>query len=100
MSLYLAITRNNVADYVYTFAVVYVVIIFVRILMSWFRLPYNRWLNAFLEFVTEVTDPYLRMWRRVLPMARIGPAALDLSPMVGSIVLLIVAGFVQRAIQG
>ena len=100
MNLYLAITRNDVGDYVYTFAVVYVVIIFVRILMSWFRLPYNRWLNAILEFVSEVTDPYLRIWRRILPMARIGPAALDLSPMVGSIVLLIVAGFAQRAIQG
>jgi YggT family protein len=95
-----AITRADVGRYVYTLALVYAVLIFIRILLSWVRLPYNRWLNAFLEFVTEVTDPYLNMWRRVLPMARIGPAALDLSPMVGTIVLLLVASIVAGIITG
>lgn len=95
-----AITRDDVAHYVYTLALVYAVLIFVRILMSWFRLPYSRWLNAFLEFVTEVTDPYLNFWRRILPMARIGGAGLDLSPMVGTIVLLLVASLVAGLIAG
>jgi YggT family protein len=100
MSFVLAISRVDIASYVYTLALVYAVLIFIRILLSWFRLPYNRWLNAFLEFVTEVTDPYLNLWRRVLPMARIGPAALDLSPMVGTIVLLLVASIVAGIIHG
>jgi YggT family protein len=100
MSFYLAITRSDIASYVYTLAVVYVVLIFIRILLSWFRLPYYRWLNAFLEFVTEVTDPYLNLWRRFLPLVRIGPGALDLSPMVGSIVLIFVAGIVANIISG
>jgi uncharacterized protein YggT (Ycf19 family) len=95
-----AITRDDVAQYVYTLALVYAVLIFIRILMSWFRLPYSRWLNAFSEFVSEVTDPYLNVWRRILPMARIGPAALDLSPMVGTIVLLFVASIVSGLIAG
>jgi uncharacterized protein YggT (Ycf19 family) len=95
-----AITRVDVARYVYTLALVYAVLIFIRILLSWFRLPYNRWLSAFLDFVTEVTDPYLNMWRRILPMARIGPAALDLSPMVGTIVLLLAASIVAGVIRG
>jgi YggT family protein len=100
MSFYLAITRSDIASYVYTLALVYVVLIFIRILLSWFRLPYYRWLNAFLEFVTEVTDPYLNLWRRFLPLVRIGPGALDLSPMVGSVVLIFVAGIVANIISG
>jgi YggT family protein len=96
----LAITRVDVADYVSTLITVYVVLIFIRILMSWFRLPYSRWLNMFLEFVSETTDPYLNMWRRVLPMVRLGPGAIDLSPMVGTIVLLLVAGIVSGLIAG
>ncbi len=40
------------------------------------------------------------MWRRILPMAKLGPAAIDLSPMVGTIVLLIVGGIVSGLIRG
>jgi YggT family protein len=100
MTFVLAITRDDVARYVYTLAVVYVVLIFIRILLSWFRLPYYRWLNAFLEFVTEVTDPYLNVFRRWMPMVRVGPGALDLSPMVATIVLLIVASIAVNLIRG
>jgi uncharacterized protein YggT (Ycf19 family) len=100
-ALVLAITRTDVADYVYTLAMVYVVLIFIRILMSWFpRIPYNVWLNRFLEFVTQVTDPYLNLFRRFLPLVRIGPGAIDLSPMVATIVLLVVAGIVSNLIAG
>jgi YggT family protein len=100
MNMVLAITRSDLADYVYTLAVVYVVIIFIRILLSWFRLPYYRWLSIVVDFVTEVTDPYLKLWRRFLPMVRLGPAGLDLSPMIGSIVLLLVASIVSNLIAG
>jgi uncharacterized protein YggT (Ycf19 family) len=100
MTLVAAITREDVGQYVYTVALVYAVLIFIRILMSWFRLPYSRWLNMFLEFVSDTTDPYLNMWRRVLPMVRLGPGAIDLSPMVGTIVLLLVAGIVSGLIAG
>ena len=99
--LVLAISRGDVADYVYTLAIVYWVLILVRIVMSWLpRIPYNRWLDAFLTFVTEVTDPYLNLFRRFIPPVRIGPGALDLSPMVAAIVLLIVAGLVASIIRG
>jgi uncharacterized protein YggT (Ycf19 family) len=95
-----AITRNDVGRYVYTLALVYAVIIFIRILLSWFRLPYSRALNIFMEFITGVTDPYLNLWRRWLPLVRLGPGAIDLSPMVGTIVLLFVAGIVSGLIAG
>jgi YggT family protein len=100
VSLYLAITRSDVADYVSTLAFVYLILIFIRILMSWIpRMPYNRYLSAFLQFVSDVTDPYLNLFRRVLPMVRIGPGALDLSPIVATIVLLVVSGIVAGLIR-
>src|SRR5437763_10921941 len=100
MTFVLATTRDDVARYVYTFALVYAALIFIRILLSWFRLPYYRWLSAFLGFVTEVTDPYLNLWRRFLPLVRLGPGAIDLSPMIGTIVLLLAAGVVSNLIAG
>lgn len=100
MSTLLAITRNDVADYVNTLLYVYLVLIFIRILMSWIpRMPYNRYLAAVLQFVTDVTDPYLNIFRRFIPPLRMGPGALDLSPIVATFVLLIVGGFVVSAIQ-
>ena len=56
MSIYLAITRNDVADYVNTLLLVYLILIFIQILTSWIpRMPYNRFLAAFLKFVSDVT---------------------------------------------
>ena len=95
-----AITRKDLGNYVYTLALVYAVLIFIRILLSWFRLPYSRWLNAVIEFVTEVTDPYLNLFRRYLPLVRLGPGAIDLSPMVATIVLIVVWRIVVSLIQG
>jgi YggT family protein len=78
-----------------------VVLIFIRILMSWLpRIPYSRPLDALLTFVTEVTDPYLNLFRRVIPPVRIGPGALDLSPIIATFVLLIVGGIVAGLIRG
>jgi YggT family protein len=97
----LALTRGDVADYVSTLFLVYIVLIFIRILMSWIpRMPYNRWLNMFLTFVTDVTDPYLNLFRRFIPPLRIGPGALDLSPTVGVILLLILSPIVAGLIRG
>jgi YggT family protein len=100
MNLYLAITRDDVADYIDTLAIVYLVLIFIRILTSWIpRMPYNRYLAAFLKFVSDVTDPYLNIFRRFMPMVRLGPGALDLSPIVATIVLIVVSSFVSQAIR-
>jgi YggT family protein len=98
---YLAITRGDVADYVQTLALVYLVLIFIRILTSWIpRMPYNRYLAAVLQFVSDVTDPYLNLFRRFMPAVRMGPGALDLSPIVATIVLIFVSSIVARLIRG
>jgi YggT family protein len=100
MTLWLAVTRDDIADYVNTLTLVYLVLIFIRIILTWIpRIPYNRWLNGFLKFVTDVTDPYLNLFRRVLPPVRMGPGALDLSPIVATFVLIIVSGIVTGLIR-
>jgi YggT family protein len=89
----LAITRNDVADYVDTLILVYLILIFIRIILTWIpRIPYNPVLSAVIKFVTDVTDPYLNLFRRILPPVRLGPGAIDLSPIVATFVLIIVRG--------
>ncbi len=96
-----AIGRVDIADYVSTLITVYVVLIFIRILMSYFRtIPYYRWLDVFLRFVTEVTDPWLNLFRRIIPPVRMGPAAIDLTPMIAVFALYIIGFFVTRLIRG
>jgi YggT family protein len=100
-ALQIALSRVDVADYLQTLLYVYIVLIFIRILMSWFtRIPYYRWLDVILRFVTEVTDPYLNLFRRFIPPVRAGPAALDLSPMIAVFVLIIVGQIVVALIHG
>jgi YggT family protein len=100
MTTWLAITRTDVADYVNTLVLVYLVLIFIRILTSWIpRMPYNRYLAAFLKFVSDVTDPYLNLFRRILPPVRMGGAGLDLSPIVATFVLIIVSTIVVDLIK-
>lgn len=101
MTLWLALDRVDVADYLQTLLVVYFVLIFIRIIMSWIpSVPYNRWLDMILTFVRDVTDPYLNVFRRFIPPVKLGPGALDLSPIVAIFVLWIVGGIVVGLVQG
>jgi YggT family protein len=97
----LALTRGDVADYVAALFLVYIILILLNILISWIpRMPYNPWLRATLDFITETTNPYLNLFRRVIPPIGGGGFALDLSPMIGIIVLLVVRGVVVALIAG
>lgn len=78
---------------------VYILLILIFILLSWFQLPYNVWLDRFRSFLYDVCDPYLRLFRRILPAARIGGVGLDLSPIVGIIVLEIARRVVLRILD-
>jgi YggT family protein len=101
MSGYLAITRVDIASYLNTLLLVYFVLIFIRIILTWIpRIPYNPVLNALLKFVQDVTDPYLNLFRRFLPPLRVGAGALDLSPMIAIFVLFIVGSIVVNLVHG
>ena len=95
-----AIGRSDIADYVGALFLVYLVLIFIRVLMSWIpRMPYNRYLRAALGFVEEVTDPYLNVFRRFIPPLGGGGFALDLSPILAIILLLIAQNVVVGLIR-
>ena len=98
----LALTRNDVADYVSAIFVVYIILIFASIVVSYIpRMPtYNRALRATLDFITETTRPYLNLFRRILPPVGGGGFALDLSPMIGIIVLIVAQAVVVGLIRG
>jgi YggT family protein len=84
-AIVLADAISQAQTFVSVFATVYTLVIFAYIVTSWLRLPYSTWLNRIQRFLYDVTEPYLRLFRRVLPAA--GP--LDFSPMVAVIVLWI-----------
>ena len=75
---------NSAQHFVDVFIIVYSLLIFAYVIASWLRLPYS--LNRVQRFLFDVCEPYLRLFRRVLPP--LGPV--DLSPMVaiGSLYLI------------
>lgn len=97
----LAITRGDVADYVGALFLVYIILILIRVLLSWVpRMPYSPTLRAVLDFITETTDPYLNLFRRIIPPIGGGGFGLDLSPMIGLIVLFILREIAVSLIAG
>jgi uncharacterized protein YggT (Ycf19 family) len=76
--LVLADAISQIENFVTVFISVYILLIFAYIITSWFRLPYSVWLNRIQRFLYDVCEPYLRIFRRILPP--LGP--LDLSPII------------------
>ena len=76
---------TEVELFVNVFLFVYLLALILYVLLSWFRLPYS--LSPVQRFLYDICDPYLRLWRRILPMS-FGP--IDFSPMVGIIALIVI----------
>jgi len=72
---------DQVELFVSVFVGVYTLVLIAYVLTFWIQLPYS--LRPVQKFLYEVCEPYLRLWRRVLPS--FGP--LDLSPLVAIIAL-------------
>ena len=97
----LALSRQDVADYVAALFLVYIVLILIRVLLSWIpRMPYNPTLRAVLDFITDTTDPYLNLFRRAVPSVGGGGFALNFAPVVALIVLFVVEAVVVGLIRG
>jgi len=77
-------------SFIRVFIFVYTLLIFAYIITSWIRLPYS--LSPVQRFLHDVCEPYLRLFRRVLPP--LGP--LDLSPIVAVAVLWLI----ERLVNG
>jgi uncharacterized protein YggT (Ycf19 family) len=97
-----ATARTQIASYLSTLIYVYILLIFLFIVIQLLfsvgvRPPYSRGLNAFLDFLRDICEPFLRIFRRLLP--RMGP--IDISPILAIVALQLVNSIVvDRLIHG
>ncbi len=96
-----ATTRDSIAHYVDTLFLVYIIIIFVYLLTNLMlgmglRLPYSRWSEAILNFLRDVSEPYLRIFRRIIPSV----GMFDFSPIIAIFVLYILRAVIHSLITG
>lgn len=97
----LAITRVDVASYVSALVWIYSVLILIRILLTWVpRMPENAALRTVVGFVEDITEPYLALFRRLIPPLRGGPGLIDISPIIAIFALVLVGSLVTSLIQG
>jgi YggT family protein len=94
-------SRGDVADFLAALILVYTICIVGWVVLSLVfslgvRVPYNRFVSGTMDFLRDVSDPYLRIFRK-LPL-QIGP--LDLTPMVAIIVLQIGGGIIVGLVRG
>jgi YggT family protein len=99
--LTLAVTRANVAQYVDALFEVYIILILLYIVFNLLfsfgvRLPYSRWSDALLNFLRDVCEPYLRIFRRFIPPI----GMIDITPMIAIILLGVLRSLVHTAIAG
>lgn len=95
----IASAGDQIAGFISALITVYIIIIIAYIFTSMYfnvggRIPYSRWSRAILDFLRDVSEPYLSIFRRFIPP--LGP--LDLSPMVAIIVLIVVGEIVVSLI--
>ena len=91
-----AIDNHDVADFVDNLFLVYMIVIFIRILISWFpRRPDNAILNGIITFVEQTADPYLNIFRSFIKPI----GMFDISPIVAIFVLIIVQSILVGAID-
>ncbi|MBI2168951.1 MAG: YggT family protein [Actinobacteria bacterium] len=76
------------------FLTVYYVVLFARIIISWFPVEPGSPIAAIHRILYDVTEPVLAPVRGLVPPVRTGPMAFDLSPIIVFIALIIL----QRAI--
>jgi uncharacterized protein YggT (Ycf19 family) len=98
----LASTRTQIADYLSTVIYVYTLLIILYIVMqllfaAGLRPPYSRTLDAVLSFLREIVEPYLRIFRRLIPTF----GGFDFSPILAILTLAILNSIiVQGLIHG
>ena len=88
--------QDDLVTYVNAFFTVYIIIIFVRILMSWVPVaPVKPITRALYDFVHQTTGWFLNFFRRIIPPI----GFLDLSPIVALIVIFIARALVINLIN-
>jgi YggT family protein len=73
---------------------IYWVILFARIILSWFPPPMSGLGRTLFDIVHDLTEPVLGLVRGLLPPVRMGTMGLDLSP----IIVFVALGVIQAAL--
>jgi len=86
----LATARTDIADYLSTVINVYTLLIVLFVVVQLLfavglRPPYSRTLDAVLSFLRDICEPYLRLFRRIVP----GFGGFDFSPILAIFTLAI-----------
>ena len=81
---------------IYVALLVYSWLVVARALMSWLPMRSNSPFAPLKRALFTLTEPYLRLFRRLIPMARIGSVGVDLSALIGLVVLFIVIQVLAR----
>lgn len=84
--------RASIATFLHVFIYVYMLLVFAYVLSSWIQISYSSPLHPVQKFLHEVCEPYLHVFRRVIPP--LGPV--DVSPMAGLLVLVVVDRLIAR----
>ena len=102
MFLVLASTRTQIAGFLSTLIYVYTLLIILHIVIqlvfsAGLRPPYNRATDSVLGFLREVCEPFLRIFRRVIPSF----GGIDFSPLLAILSLSLFNSIVvERLIHG
>jgi len=96
-----AVTRGDIASYVSDLFGVYIALILIYIIanlvLSFGARPgYSRTLDVVLGFLRDVSEPFLRIFRRFIPSM----GGIDLSPMLALIVLYVARTILVNLIGG
>ena len=70
----------------------YIIILFARIILSWFPIAPNSGMATVYGFLYSLTEPVLGPIRRLIPPIGMGGMGLDLSPMIVTFGLVFISG--------
>lgn len=74
---------------------IYIYAIIVRVLLSWFPLPSSGILQSAYKALYDVTEPYLGLFRRIMPSFGRGGMGIDISPMIAILALYALRNFLR-----
>jgi len=98
-TIVLASARTEIAGYLSTVIYVYTLLIILYIVLNLLfsvglRPPYSRTLNTVLGFLRDICEPFLRLFRRVIPAF----GGIDFSPILAIFTLQIINSLVVNGL--
>jgi uncharacterized protein YggT (Ycf19 family) len=85
-----------IIELVYLAAMLYAWLIVARAILSWVRPRPGTTVHRVDRVVVDVTEPYIGLFRRFLPVTRVGGVGIDWSSLVALLVLLVVLQVLGR----